>query len=62
MKRILEAAEHDQNLSDEEETVNELTYLGDRVNAGGKHKAALTARKRCGLAMFCESLFTRACH
>ena len=35
-------------LCDEVETVRELTYPGDRVNAGGGCEAALTARTRCG--------------
>ena len=30
------------------ETVRELTYLGDRVSAGGGFEAAVTARIRCG--------------
>ena len=33
---------------DEEETVREFTYLGDRVSAGGVYEAASTARVRCG--------------
>ena len=41
-------------LCDEVETVNEFTYLGDRVSAGGGCKAALTARTRCGWVMFRE--------
>ena len=38
------------------ETVNEFTYLGDRVSAGGGYQAA--ARTRCGWVMFreCEEL------
>ena len=30
------------------ETVRELTYFGDRVSAGGRCEAAVTARTRCG--------------
>ena len=33
---------------DEEETLREITYLGDRVSAGEAYQAAVTARKRCG--------------
>ena len=36
------------------ETVRELTYLGDRVSAGGGCEAAVTARIRCGWAKFRE--------
>ena len=32
---------------DEVGTVKELTYLGDRVSAGGGCEAAVTARTRC---------------
>ena len=35
---------------DEVKTVIEFTYLCDRVSAGGGCEAAVTARKRCGLA------------
>ena len=39
---------------DEVETVQEFTYLGDRVNAGGGYEAAVTARTRCGWAKLTE--------
>ena len=34
--------------------VREITYLGDRVSAGGGCEAAVTARTRCGWAKFME--------
>ena len=34
---------------DEVETVREITYLGDRVNADGGCEAAVIATARCGL-------------
>ena len=40
--------EQEEKLCDEMETVNEFTYLCDRVNAGGGCDAAVTARTRCG--------------
>ena len=33
------------------ETERVLTYLGDRVSAGGGSEAAITARIRCGCVM-----------
>ena len=41
-------------LCDEVETVREFTYLGDRVRAGGRCEAAVTARTRCGWVIFWE--------
>ena len=41
-------------LCDEVETVNEFTYLGGRVSAGGGYEAAVTARTRCGWVQFKE--------
>ena len=38
----------EEKLCDEVETVQELTYLGDRMSAGGGCEAAVTARTRCG--------------
>ena len=40
--------EQEEKLCNEVETVSELTYLGDRVSAGGGCEAAVTARTRCG--------------
>ena len=40
--------------SGEVETVNEFTYLGDRVSAGGGCEAAVTARTICGWAKSME--------
>ena len=40
--------EQEEKLCDEVETVNEFTYLGDQVSAGGECEAAVTARTRCG--------------
>ena len=39
---------------DEVETVRGLTYLGDRVSAGGGCEAVVTARTRCGWVKFRE--------
>ena len=36
------------------ETVKEFTYLGDRVSAGGRCEAAVTARTICGWAKLWE--------
>ena len=44
---IGEAVEQEEKLCDEEETVWEFTYLGDRVSAGGGCKTVVTARTRC---------------
>ena len=41
-----------EKLCDEVETVNELCYLGDRLNASGGSKAAVTARVRIGWVRF----------
>ena len=45
---IGEAVEQEDKLCDEVETVSKLTYLGDRVSAGGGCEAAVIARTRCG--------------
>ena len=42
VKVILEAVEQEERSCDEGETVTELTYLGDRVSAGGGHETATT--------------------
>ena len=39
----------------ESKFVSELTYLGDRVSAGGGCVAAVAARTRCGWVKFRES-------
>ena len=41
--------ELEEKLCDEVEKGRVLTYLGDRVSAGGGCEAAVTARTRCGL-------------
>ena len=46
---IGEAVEHEEKLCDQLKTVQEFTYLGDRVRAGGGCETALTARTRSGL-------------
>ena len=46
--------EHEEKLCDEVETVWELTYLGDRVSAGGGCEAAVIAGTRCGCVKFRE--------
>ena len=48
MGNIGEAVEHEDKLCDEVQTVQELTYLGDRVIAGGGCETALTASTNCG--------------
>ena len=45
---IREAVEQEEILIDEMHTVGGLTYLGDRVSAGGGCESAETARTRCG--------------
>ena len=40
--------EQEEKLCDEAETVQEFTYLGDRVSAGGGFEAAVTARTTYG--------------
>ena len=40
--------ELEEKLCDEVETVQEFTYLGDRVSAGGGFEAGVTATTRCG--------------
>ena len=44
----------EENLCDEVETVGDITYLGDRVSAGGGCVAAVTAKARCGLVKLRE--------
>ena len=39
--------EQEEKSYDDMETVMEFTYLGDRVSAGGRCEAAVTARTRC---------------
>ena len=46
--------EQEENLCDEVETVREFTYFGDRVSAGGRCEASVTARTRCGWVKFRE--------
>ena len=48
VKGILERQWRGEMLCDEVEAVQEFTYLGDRVNAGGGCEAAVTAWMRCG--------------
>ena len=36
------------NISCDEVTVREFTYLGGRVSTGGGHEAMVTARTTCG--------------
>ena len=43
---IVETVEQEEKLRDEVETLQETTYLGDRVSAGGGCEAAVTARTR----------------
>ena len=43
-----------EKLCDEVETVRELTYIGDRLSAGGGCEAAVTARTICGCARLME--------
>ena len=54
MKGILEAVEQEEKLCGEVLTVQEFTYLGDRVSAGGGCEAAVTVRTRCGWVTFRE--------
>ena len=51
---IGEAVEQEEKLCHEVETVSELTYLGDRENAGGGCEADVPARTRCACAERCE--------
>ena len=46
--------EQEDKLFDEVETARELTYLGDRMSAGGGCEAVMTARIRYGLDKFRE--------
>ena len=50
-----EVVEHEEKSCDEVETVREVTYLDDRVCAGGECEAAVTARTRSWSVMFRES-------
>ena len=43
-----QAVELEERLFNEVETVREITYLGDRVSAGGGCEAAVTARTTYG--------------
>ena len=43
-RNIVEVVEQGQKIYDEVEPVNEFTYLGDSVSAGGGCEAAVTAR------------------
>ena len=40
--------EQEERLCNGVETVRDITYLGDRVSAGGGCEVAATARTRCG--------------
>ena len=40
---IGEAVEHEEKLCNEVETVRDMSYIGDRVSAGGACEAAVTA-------------------
>ena len=51
---ILEAVEQEVKLCNKVETVSDLTYLDDRVNAGGGCEAAVTARTTCGWVKYRE--------
>ena len=44
---IREVVEQEEKLCDEVKIVREVTYLGDRVSAGGGCEAAVTAITRC---------------
>ena len=46
--------EQKEKLCDEQKTVNEFTYLGDRMSAGGGCEAAVTTRTRCGWVKYLE--------
>ena len=46
---IGESVKSEEKLCDEVEIVQEFTYLGDMVSAGGGCEAAVPARTRCGL-------------
>ena len=46
--------EQDVKLSDEVETVNDFTYIGDTVSAGEGCEAVVTARTTCGWAKLKE--------
>ena len=50
MKGILEAVDKEEKSCDEVESVREITYLGDRVSAGGGCEAAVTAGMILGSA------------
>ena len=47
-----EAVKQEEKLCDEVETVRELTYIGDRVSAGGGCEVAVIVRTRCGWIKF----------
>ena len=46
--------EQEEKLFDEVETVREFAYFDDRVSAGERCEAAVTARTRCGWVKFWE--------
>ena len=46
--------EQEEKLYDEVETLQELTYLGNRVSAGGGCETVVTVRTRCGWIKFRE--------
>ena len=49
-----EPVEQEEMLCDEVKRVRKFTYLGDRVIAGGRSEAAVTAGTRCGWVKFSE--------
>ena len=53
-ENIGEVVEQEEKLCDEVETVQELTYIVDRVSAGRGCEAFLTPRTRCGWVKFRE--------
>ena len=48
------AVEQEEKLCDYVATVDEFTYLGDRLSAGGVCESVVTSRTRCGWAIFRE--------
>ena len=44
----------EEKLCDDVEKVRVFTYLGDSVGAGGRYKAAMTAKTRCRLVKLTE--------
>ena len=47
MQQEEKAVQQEEKACDEVETVQEFTYLGDRVSEDGGCEAAVTARTRC---------------